>query len=72
MLGMLEHFGLRERAETLISSVKNASTGRVWMTCLMLHKVTSGVGLHLGRDLSVIPPLVAPMTEAAAEKVVGL
>ena len=37
IIGMLERFGLPERAETVISSMKNASTGRAWMTCLMLY-----------------------------------
>lgn len=38
------------------------------MTWLMLHKVTSAVGLHLGRHPSMIRPLAAPMAEVAAEK----
>ena len=68
MIGMLERFGLRERAETLIGSMKNASAGRVLMTYLMLRKVTNAVGLHLGGHPSMIRPLVAPMAKAAAEK----
>ncbi len=68
MIGVLERFGLRERAETLISSIKQASSGRVLFTYLILRKATNALGLHLGGHPSMIRPLVAPMAEAAAEK----
>lgn len=68
MIGVLERFGLRERAETLIGSIKQASAGRVMLTYLLLRKVTNGLGLNLGGHPSMIRPLVAPMAEAAAEK----
>jgi uncharacterized membrane protein len=68
MIGVLERFGLRERAETLIGSIKQASAGRVMFTYLLLRKVTNALGLNLGGHPSMIRPLVAPMAEAAAEK----
>ncbi|EHN69785.1 DUF969 domain-containing protein [Aliivibrio fischeri] len=68
MIGVLERFGLRERAETLIGSIKQASAGRVMLTYLLLRKVTNALGLNLGGHPSMIRPLVAPMAEAAAEK----
>lgn len=68
MIGVLERFGLREWAEKLIGSMKNASAGRVLMTYLLLRKITNAVGLNLGGHPSMIRPLVAPMVEAAAEK----
>ncbi|MCL2916212.1 DUF969 domain-containing protein [Shewanella corallii] len=68
MIGVLERFGLRERAEQLIGSIKNASAARVLMTYLLLRKVTNAMGLNLGGHPSMIRPLVAPMAEAAAEK----
>ncbi|UJF17553.1 DUF969 domain-containing protein [Vibrio sp. SS-MA-C1-2] len=68
MIGVLERYGLRERAETLIGSIKKASAGKVILSYLLLRKVTNAFGLNLGGHPSMIRPLVAPMAEAAAEK----
>lgn len=66
MIGLLEHYGLKERAETLISSIKNSSPSKVTISYLLLRKVTNAIGLHLGGHPSMVRPLVAPMAEAAA------
>jgi uncharacterized membrane protein len=66
MIGLLEHYGLRERAEQLISSMKNASVSKVTVTYLLLRKVTNAAGLNLGGHPTMVRPLVAPMAEAAA------
>ena len=66
MIGLLEHYGLKERAEILISSMKNASVSKVTFAYLLLRKVTNAIGLSLGGHPSMVRPLVAPMTEAAA------
>ncbi len=58
MIGVLERFGLRERAETLIGSIKQASAGRVMLTYLLLRKVTNALGLNLGGHPSMIRPLL--------------
>ena len=71
MIGILERFGLRQRAETLIASMKNASVSRILLTYLTLRKITNAMGLHLGGHPSMIRPLIAPMAEAAAEKKMG-
>ncbi|PKF48786.1 DUF969 domain-containing protein [Enterovibrio nigricans] len=68
MIGILERYGLRQRAEALISSMKKASVSKILMTYLLLRKVTCGMGLHIGGHPSMIRPLIAPMAEAAAEK----
>ena len=68
MIGVLERFGLRERAEILIGSIQQASAGRVIFAYFVLRKVTNSLGLNLGGHPSMIRPLVAPMAEAAAEK----
>lgn len=68
MIGVLERYGLRERAETLIGSMKSASTGLVLLTYVLVRKVTNGMGLNLGGHPTMIRPLVAPMAEAAAHK----
>jgi len=66
MIGILEHYGLRERAEQLISSMKNASVSKVTISYLLLRKVTIAIGLNLGGHPTMVRPLVAPMAEAAA------
>lgn len=66
MIGLLEHYGLKERAEILISSMKNASVSKVTFAYLLLRKVTNAMGLSLGGHPSMVRPLIAPMTEAAA------
>jgi uncharacterized membrane protein len=66
MIGLLESYGLRERAEVLISSMKNATVTKVTVSYLLLRKVTVAIGLNLGGHPSMIRPLVAPMAESAA------
>jgi len=66
MIGLLERYGLKERAEQLISSMKNASVSKVTVTYLLLRKVTNAIGLNLGGHPTMVRPLVAPMAEAAA------
>lgn len=68
MIGLLERFGLRQRAEQLIGAMKKASVTKILMTYLLLRQVTNGMGLNIGGHPSMIRPLIAPMTEAAAEK----
>ncbi|AUW07403.1 DUF969 domain-containing protein [Vibrio campbellii] len=68
MIGILERYGLRQRAESLIGSMKKASIVKILMTYLLLRKVTNGMGLSIGGHPSMIRPLISPMSEAAAEK----
>ncbi|AMG29369.1 DUF969 domain-containing protein [Grimontia hollisae] len=68
MIGILERYGLRQRAERLIGSMKKASVSKILMTYLLLRKVTNGMGLSIGGHPSMVRPLIAPMAEAAAEK----
>jgi uncharacterized membrane protein len=65
---MLEHSGLHERARTLISSFKGATTGRVLMMYFVVRQATAALGLHsLGGHAQTVRPLIAPMAEAATE-----
>ena len=68
MIGLLERFGLRERAEQIISSMKNASVSKVTLLYILLRKITNAIGLNLGGHPAMVRPLVAPMAEAAAAK----
>ncbi|NLS14579.1 DUF969 domain-containing protein [Vibrio sp. SM6] len=68
MIGILERYGLRQRAEVMIGSMKKASIGKILMTYLLMRKITNGMGLNIGGHPSMIRPLIAPMAEAAEEK----
>ena len=66
VIGLLERYGLRERAEDMIRSMKTASTGRIIVVYMVFRKVTNAFGLHLGGHPTMVRPLVSPMAEAAA------
>jgi len=68
MIGILERYGLRERSENILRSMKNASLTKVLMMYIILRKTTNASGLQLGGHPSMIRPLIAPMSEAAAQK----
>ncbi|WP_299690257.1 DUF969 domain-containing protein [uncultured Vibrio sp.] len=68
MIGLLERYGLRQRAEALIGAMKKASVTKIIMSYLLMRKITNGLGLNIGGHPAMIRPLIAPMSEAAAEK----
>ncbi|MFI5229453.1 MAG: DUF969 domain-containing protein [Gemmatimonadales bacterium] len=72
VIGLLERAGLKERARTVISSIKIATTGRLLLAYLALRQLTSSFGLtSLGGHPQMVRPLIAPMAEAAAENQFG-
>lgn len=69
VVGMLERAGLKERARELIAGIRVATAGRLLIAYLALRQIASALGLtSLGGHPQVVRPLLAPMTEAAAEK----
>ncbi|MDQ3080501.1 MAG: DUF969 domain-containing protein [Pseudomonadota bacterium] len=69
VIGLLERFGLQQRAAGLIRSLKNATTGRLLILYLLYRQVTAAIGLHsTAGHPQTVRPLVAPMALAAAEK----
>jgi len=66
VIGVLERFGLREKAEDIIRSMRTLTAGRVMFAYQIFRQVTVGLGLQLGGHPSFIRPIIAPMTEAAA------
>lgn len=69
VIGLLERFGLQQRARTLIESMKNATTGRLLLLYLVFRQITAALGLtSVAGHAQTVRPLVAPMAEAAAEK----
>ncbi|HTH72925.1 MAG TPA: DUF969 domain-containing protein [Trinickia sp.] len=68
VVGLLERHGLRERAQMWISGIRAATPGRLLMVYLFVREITAALGLTgLGGHAQMVRPLVAPMTEGAAE-----
>ena len=69
VIGLLERFGLQQRAAAVIRSMKNATTGRLLILYLIYRQITAAIGLHsTAGHPQTVRPLVAPMALAAAEQ----
>ena len=69
VIGLLERYGLQQRARTLISSIRGATTGRLLIVYLVFRQVVSALGLKdVAGHAQMVRPLLAPMAVAAAEK----
>ncbi|MET9494861.1 DUF969 domain-containing protein [Streptomyces sp. NPDC006552] len=72
VIGLLERYGLREQARTLIGKLGKLSAGRFLTVYLLIRQITAAFGLNnLGGPAQTVRPLVAPMAEAAAERTAG-
>jgi uncharacterized membrane protein len=68
VIGVLERAGLRERAHTLVGSIRAASAGKILLAYFVLRQIAAALGLaSLGGHALLVRPLVAPMAEAAAD-----
>jgi uncharacterized membrane protein len=73
LIGLLERYGLQERARTLVSRVRSATTGRLLLAYFILRQVSAALGqTKLGGHAQMVRPLVSPMAEAAAETRYGV
>jgi uncharacterized membrane protein len=69
VIGLLERYGLQQRAAALIRGFRNATAGRLLILYLIYRQVTAAIGLHsTAGHPQTVRPLVAPMALAAAEK----
>ncbi len=69
VIGLLERFGLQQRAAAVIRSMRNATAGRLLILYLLYRQITAAIGLHsTAGHPQTVRPLVAPMALAAAEK----
>ena len=71
-IGALERAGLQERARDLITRLKVMTTFRILLLYLLVRQITAALGLTaLGGHPQMVRPLMAPMTQAAAETELG-
>ena len=72
VIGLLERYGLQERARILIGRVHTATVGRLLLVYFIARQILSAVGLtSIAGPAQTVRPLLAPMAEAAAEKRFG-
>ena len=69
VIGLLERYGLQQRARALIAGLRGATTGRLLIAYLAYRQITAAIGLHsTAGHAQTVRPLVAPMAIAAAER----
>jgi uncharacterized membrane protein len=69
VIGLLERYGLKERAAATIRDVRAATAGRLLLIYLLLRQATAAMGLiSIAGHPQTVRPLVAPMALAAAER----
>lgn len=66
IVGLLERYGLRERAEMLIKRATAATAGRVLILYTAIRQISIALGVNIGGHAAMVRPLVTPMAEGAA------
>jgi uncharacterized membrane protein len=66
VVGLLERYGLRERAETLIKQARAATAGKVLIVYTAVRQLSVAFGVNIGGHAAMVRPLVSPMAEGAA------
>ncbi len=69
VIGLLERYGLQQRARAVIGGFRAATVGRLLILYLLYRQTISAIGLHsTAGHPQTVRPLVAPMAVAAAEQ----
>ncbi len=72
VIGLIERYGLQDQARRLIEKLRGLTAGRLLAVYLLIRQVTAALGLTaIGGPAQAVRPVVAPMAEAAAERVHG-
>ena len=72
VIGLLERYGLQQRAAMAIRKIKAATAGRLLLIYLVVRQGTAALGLtSVAGHPQTVRPLVAPMATAAAEERIG-
>ncbi|MEO8011006.1 MAG: DUF969 family protein [Dokdonella sp.] len=72
VIGLLERHGLRERARRWIASFRRLRMFHILISYLGLRQLFSMFGLtHVAGHAQTVRPLIAPMSEATAERELG-
>jgi uncharacterized membrane protein len=69
VIGLVERYGLQHQARRLIGRLSGFTTGRLLAAYLLIRQITAALGLMaVGGPAQAVRPIVAPMSEAAAER----
>jgi uncharacterized membrane protein len=69
-IGLLEHAGLREHAQQWMARLRTMTLARLLIGYLLVRQVLAMLGLMgVAGHAQTVRPLLAPMSEAAAEKI---
>ncbi|HET8613192.1 MAG TPA: DUF969 domain-containing protein [Sphingomonas sp.] len=72
VIGLLERYGLQQRARAVIARFGRATAGRLLIAYMLFRQLTASIGLtSIAGPAHTVRPLVAPMAEAAAEQQAG-
>ena len=72
VIGLIERYGLQQRARAVIGAMRGATAGRLLIFYLGFRQLFAALGLtSVAGHAQTVRPLVAPMAEAAAEKAHG-
>lgn len=67
VIGLMERYGLQERARALIEGLRGATFARLLIGYMLLRQITAALGLtSIAGPAQTVRPLVAPMASAAA------
>lgn len=66
-IGILERYGLKEKAVDFISSFKNATTGLILILYQSIRALSSAFSMRIGGHPTFVRPLIQPMAQAATE-----
>ncbi len=67
VIGLLERYGLQDRARAAVAAMKGATLPRLLVGYLLLRQLTAALGLtSVAGHAQTVRPLLAPMAEAAA------
>ncbi|CAH4985461.1 membrane protein [Klebsiella quasipneumoniae] len=66
-IGLLEYYGLKERAQAWVAKIASATSARILMLYFVAREATAALGLmSLGGHVQTVRPLLASMAEGAA------
>lgn len=72
VIGLLERYGLQQRAKMLISQAAALTAGRLLLLYLFLRQLTAALGLtSIGGPAQMVRPVIYPMAEGAALRTYG-
>lgn len=71
VIGVLERYGLRDKATDFVKKLKSATTGRIITFYQVVRTLAAAFSLRLGGHAQFIRPLIQPMATAATEAKYG-